>query len=40
MTISAGIKTPGVYTEVNINTQRSGLLANDQRVLFLSLIHI
>lgn len=36
MTISAGIKTPGVYTEVNINTQRSGLLANDQRVLFVT----
>lgn len=36
MTISAGIKTPGVYTDVNINTQRSGLLANDQKVLFIT----
>lgn len=36
MTISAGIKTPGIYTDVNINTQRSGLLANTQKVLFVT----
>lgn len=30
------IKTPGVYTEVNINTQRTGLLANTQKVLFIT----
>lgn len=36
MTISAGIKTPGIYTDVNINTQRSGLLSNAQKVLFIT----
>ena len=36
MTISAGIKTPGIYTDVNINTQRSGLLSNTQKVLFIT----
>lgn len=30
------IKTPGIYTDVNINTQRSGLLSNLQRVLFVT----
>jgi len=30
------IKTPGIYTEVNINTQRTGLLANTQKVLFIT----
>ncbi|ENX46647.1 MULTISPECIES: hypothetical protein [Acinetobacter] len=30
------IKTPGVYTEVNINTQRTGLIANTQKVLFIT----
>ena len=36
MTILAGIKTPGVYTDVNINTQRTGLIANTQKVLFVT----
>lgn len=36
MPIPNGIKTPGVYTAVNINTQRTGLLANTQRVLFIT----
>lgn len=36
MSIQNGIKTPGVYTDVNINTQRTGLLANTQRVLFIT----
>ena len=36
MPIPNGIKTPGVYTDVNINTQRAGLLPNTQRVLFIS----
>lgn len=30
------IKTPGMYTQVNINTQRSGLLSNTQKVLFIT----
>ncbi len=30
------IKTPGVYTDVNINTVRLGLPPNDQRVLFIT----
>jgi len=30
------IKTPGTYLDVNINTQRSGLPANTQRVLFIT----
>ncbi|MBK0063965.1 MULTISPECIES: hypothetical protein [unclassified Acinetobacter] len=30
------LKTPGVYTEVNINTQRTGLIANTQKVLFIT----
>ncbi|WP_448761895.1 hypothetical protein [Acinetobacter tandoii] len=36
MPIQNGIKTPGVYTDVNINTQRTGLLANTQKVLFIT----
>ncbi len=36
MTIQSGIKTPGIYTEVNINTQRTGLLANAHKVLFVT----
>lgn len=36
MSIPAGIKTPGVYTDVNINTLRTGLPANEQRVLFVT----
>ena len=31
MSIPAGIKTPGVYTDVNINTLRTGLPANEQK---------
>lgn len=34
--IQAGIKTPGIYTEVNINTQRTGLPANTHKVLFIT----
>lgn len=37
MPIPAGIKTPGVYTDVNINTLRTGLPANEQKVLFVTL---
>lgn len=36
MTIQAGILTPGVYTDVNINTQRTGLIANTHKVLFIT----
>lgn len=36
MTIQAGIKTPGVYTDVNINTQRTGLPDNSQKLLFIT----
>ena len=32
----SNVKTPGIYTDVNINTQRSGLLSNTQRVLFIT----
>ncbi|HCA5289191.1 UNVERIFIED_CONTAM: phage tail protein [Acinetobacter baumannii] len=37
MSISANIKVPDVYTSVNINTQRTGLPLNDQRVLFVTM---
>ncbi|WP_151730355.1 phage tail protein [Acinetobacter junii] len=37
MPIPNGIKTPGVYTDVNINTLRTGLPANEQKVLFVTL---
>lgn len=30
------LKTPGTYLDVNINTQRAGLLANAQKVLFVT----
>lgn len=30
------IKTPGTYIDVNINTQRSGLPLNTQKVLFIT----
>lgn len=36
MPIPANLKTPGVYTDVNINTQRTGLPANIHRVLFVT----
>ncbi|MEB3835732.1 MULTISPECIES: phage tail protein [Acinetobacter] len=36
MSIPAGIKTPGVYTDVNINTLRTGLPANVHKVLFVT----
>ena len=36
MSIQKGIKTPGVYTDVNINTQRTGLIANTHKVLFIT----
>ena len=36
MTIQANIKTPNVYTSVNINTQRTGLPANVHKVLFIT----
>lgn len=34
--VLAGIKTPGIYTDVNINTQRTGLPANAHKVLFVT----
>lgn len=34
--VQTGIKTPGMYTAVNINTQRAGLPANTHKVLFLT----
>ena len=34
--VQAGIKTPGVYTDVNINTQRAGLPSNEHKVLFVT----
>ena len=34
--IQAGIRTPGIYTGVNINTQRTGLPANTHKVLFIT----
>lgn len=30
------IKTPGTYLDVNINTQRTGLPANNHKVLFIT----
>ena len=36
MSIQAGIRTPGMYTDVNINTQRTGLPVNTHKVLFIS----
>jgi phage tail sheath gpL-like len=36
MSIQKGILTPGMYTDVNINTQRAGLPANVHRVLFIT----
>ncbi|CAM4094522.1 Tail sheath protein C-terminal domain-containing protein [Acinetobacter pragensis] len=36
MSIQAGIRTPGMYTDVNINTQRTGLPANTHKVLFIT----
>jgi phage tail sheath gpL-like len=34
--VQAGIITPGIYTDININTQRSGRLANTHKVLFIT----
>lgn len=34
--IQDGIRTPGIYTDVNINTLRRGLIANEHKVLFVS----
>lgn len=34
--IQNGIRTPGIYTDVNINTLRRGLIANEHKVLFIS----
>lgn len=36
MPIQKGIRTPGMYTDVNINTQRTGLPANTHKVLFVT----
>lgn len=36
MSIQAGMRTPGMYTYVNINTQRTGLPANTHKVLFIT----
>ena len=37
MSIPDGIKTPNTYLDVNINTLRTGLPANNQKVLFVTL---
>lgn len=36
MSIPTGLRRPGVYTDINTNTQRSGLPDNRQRVLFVT----
>lgn len=36
MPVPSNLKTPGIYTDVNINTQRTGLPANTHKVLFLT----
>ncbi|MCU4378274.1 hypothetical protein [Acinetobacter haemolyticus] len=36
MPIPANLKTPGTYLDVNINTQRTGLPANNHKVLFIT----
>lgn len=36
MNIPANIKTPGVYTSVNLSAQRTGLPANVHKVLFIT----
>ena len=36
MTIQAGLRRPDVYTDINTNTQRTGLPNNRQRVLFVT----
>lgn len=35
--IPSNLKTPGTYFQVNTNTQRTGLPANEQKVLFVTL---
>lgn len=34
--LQSGVMTPGTYVDVNINTQRTGLPANNQRILFVT----
>lgn len=36
MSIPSNIRTPDIYTDVNLNAQRSGLPANIHRVLFIT----
>lgn len=36
MSIPNNILTPGIYTDVNINTQRAGLPANIHKILFIT----
>nr|WP_298892228.1 hypothetical protein [uncultured Acinetobacter sp.] len=36
MTIPSNLKTPGVYTDVNLNAQRTGLPSNVHKVLFVT----
>ncbi len=36
MTIPSGLRRPDIYTDINTNTQRTGLPDNRQRVLFVT----
>jgi len=36
MPIPANLKTPGAYIDINLNTQRTGLPTNTQKVLFIT----
>lgn len=36
MSIPNNILTPGIYTDVNINTQRAGLPANIHKIVFIT----
>lgn len=36
MSIPSNIRTPDIYTDINLNAQRSGLPANLHRVLFIT----
>ena len=36
MSIPSNIRTPDIYTDINLNAQRSGLPANIHRILFIT----
>jgi len=36
MTIPSGIRTPGTYVDYNLDTQRTGLPLNPQKLLFIT----